>query len=1054
MDKMDNLIEKINVLEASLKDINFKIDNFKPFEKISSSMIKDIQEYIKNISPLLAKIIVLSDGELCIEDDKVFYRKDKRSSYSFTYENSETVLKEQADKINGLFVDIIRNVITDSKLANLGKSLVTIYNIYENIADLEKEAYKNFVSLSDLKKQKEKIDTELASLNSKFAESNKIYLQRKNKVLLNDVSSNQIDNKDIIVDLAFDDKSSKILSWNPLKEILRIEGTTLDSSVSTVKDLVLQSIYSISDMNYQFMYCSKEANMDLVSFFNKLNNSFAGQAFYNGYNPSEIINNRYFIRDAIASILDLITKRQELLSSNGIYKNIYEYNLKNPKDQQKYIFLFLQQYPTGFEDIDNFSYLLQSAAQLGIFIIAIERIEKFDEDNKRYLKYIDLDDVRNVNYLKVSVDNGKFINDGEVFKTPQFADKKISELLAPLAKKISSQNSIVTFEDIGFGEFKEEGDKIKDSISIPVGKSGNKVYNIEFASGDFGENGIVGAIITGGTGTGKSSIIDSLIFNGAMKYSPDDLNFYLIDFKDGISNAKFITTAQIPHVKLVMTRSVKEDAEIILSLLNKERIRRNKIFTENHVTNIQSYNAIISPNKHMPRIVVIIDEANQMLAENDSSDNSIAVSKLNDKLISLISVIVDQGRNAGIHLIFAAQYYNAGLEKASGMLGGKFCFANPVESAIEKTLVNSNNAKQIVNNECKNKQGVCVSMIAGKKSNDYSVIRCGFLGKEKSGNDKKYAEMIRNRWKKYEISFAVAGENKPIFFKDYVKTAKITEKNNNGAPIGIDYCDGRLLYVPFNNINTSLGIVGGEENNFEPNTDILISVVTYALSIKGRVLLIDESYSQNIARFFDGRKGVEVYRSNQFLDALKEFKDIYNDRFGSRREEEPVFLVVCNLQMIEDFIYNHSSAENDNSYSGGYRPLKSVREERDKAIKGADTFFELLRNIKKVRNMYIACSIDNVEDSIPDNLQREFAKVSSKIINSPFREDKYDFSEDFSKSILDSCRKDSNNKNLSLLLSMDMDGENKFDTVSKARFFRYTLDRETDEAIDKEIKSK
>ena len=273
---MDNLIEKINELEASLKDINFKIDNFKPFEKISSSMIKDIQEYIKNISPLLAKIIVLSDGELCIEDDKVFYRKDKRSSYSFTYENSETVLKEQADKINGLFVDIIRNGITDSKLANLGKYLVTIYNIYENIADLEKEAYKNFVSLSDLKKQKEKIDTELASLNSKFAESNKIYLQRKNKVLLNDVSSNQIDNKDIIVDLAFDDKTSKILSWNPIKEILRIEGTTLDSSVSTIKDLVLQSIYSISGMNYQFMYCSKEANMDLVSFFNKLNKSFAG----------------------------------------------------------------------------------------------------------------------------------------------------------------------------------------------------------------------------------------------------------------------------------------------------------------------------------------------------------------------------------------------------------------------------------------------------------------------------------------------------------------------------------------------------------------------------------------------------------------------------------------------------------------------------------------------------------------------------------------------------------------------------------------------------------
>ena len=42
------------------------------------------------------------------------------------------------------------------------------------------------------------------------------------------------------------------------------------------------------------------------------------------------------------------------------------------------------------------------------------------------------------------------------------------------------------------------------------------------------------ALIAGKTGSGKSTLLHALVTNLAMWYSPDEVEFYLVDFKKGV----------------------------------------------------------------------------------------------------------------------------------------------------------------------------------------------------------------------------------------------------------------------------------------------------------------------------------------------------------------------------------------------------------------------------------------------------------------------------------------------------------------------------------------
>ena len=49
------------------------------------------------------------------------------------------------------------------------------------------------------------------------------------------------------------------------------------------------------------------------------------------------------------------------------------------------------------------------------------------------------------------------------------------------------------------------------------------------------------ALIAGKTGSGKSTLLHALVTNLAMWYSPDEIEFYLVDFKKGVEFKTYAT---------------------------------------------------------------------------------------------------------------------------------------------------------------------------------------------------------------------------------------------------------------------------------------------------------------------------------------------------------------------------------------------------------------------------------------------------------------------------------------------------------------------------------
>src|SRR5690606_14193124 len=67
------------------------------------------------------------------------------------------------------------------------------------------------------------------------------------------------------------------------------------------------------------------------------------------------------------------------------------------------------------------------------------------------------------------------------------------------------------------------------------------------------------ALIGGATGTGKSNLLMAIIYSLAIKYSPEELAVYLLDFKQGLEFKQFDADTDgagwLPHAKVLSLES-------------------------------------------------------------------------------------------------------------------------------------------------------------------------------------------------------------------------------------------------------------------------------------------------------------------------------------------------------------------------------------------------------------------------------------------------------------------------------------------------------------------
>lgn len=1021
------ILHESEKLKKELESIDKAIKNADVSSAVNSAekIRADIKNYLGGISAVLIKVVKLSGGLLLIKDGRIVY-KDKIPPFAFSAENAVQVADEQKQRINYVLKYMSENGISSRYLAELGKSLETLYSVYESAGDIAKadkaaadgKAKAEKAALEQKRKavsaQMEKLDEELGALERDFENKRAAFAPE------NLACPKKYPEK-LWIPFAVNSEMRVTKFWNPDDGLLFIKAAgDYAQTLPLIKALAIRFVYSEPNADVNLLYCARELNDDINAYLFKFNASlfFDGIKYLrseNGLTSGE----RDFGKTA-GRLTGVCVERMNLINNAGV-QTITEYNFKNPDNAQKPIFVFLQDYPHGFESCGDLKYLFSSGKKYGVYFVVIQT-----KDDLKKNAYSDETVAAPKDYAAISAEmiGGIPVIDGVKFESVSVSEADVNTLLAPISAAKKASNKIISYEDVGFGLLTEESNSVKETISVPVGKCDNKTYSIEFAvSGN--ENKPIAYLLVGAPSSGKSSLIDSMIFNGCMKYSPDDLNFYLIDFKDGVSSAMYINKAKMPHIKVVAQRSRQEDAEIILHTILKEQERRNEIFKNNQVNNLTRYNELY--DKHIPRIIVVIDEASVMFDDNGENSGSV------EQLVRMCRTIARQGRSAGIHLVLASQAVERKMKDITDFVNGRFCF-NASPAAAENTL-SVQNAKRVPV-ECKDPGVALASEDAGE-----TVRRVKFA--YNNGKEAEYAQAVRNKWSAYPVNTAVVGDDSQLFFDEAAKSSALYPESISGAAIGENYYNRSVEYLPFNDYNHTFLLMGQDENI---QTDHLTSVMIYALKQKARVMLLDESESQDLDKTFGFYDGVKSFIAKDYLKMLSEAHAEYKKRMENRRENfEPYFVIIHSLHMISDFEKNSKFVQKqDDAFAddSGYMSLRSIREATtsgSEEVFGTDTFMEMLSHAGRAKNFYICFSADKA-DSFSVRHYDALSQCDFKILHYPFVPDMAKIAgRAYNDKLGNSC-----SKTISLLSVRQQ-------TMEKIRYYHYEDNAATKNYIKKEI---
>lgn len=149
-------------------------------------------------------------------------------------------------------------------------------------------------------------------------------------------------------------------------------------------------------------------------------------------------------------------------------------------------------------------------------------------------------------------------------------------------------------------------------------------------------------LVAGTTGSGKSETLQTYILSLAVNFSPEDVSFFIIDFKGGGMANLF---SNLPHLAGQISNLSGNQVRRAMISIKSENTRRQRIFAENGVNNINLYTRLYKSHEAavpVPHLFIIIDEFAELKREEP------------DFMQELISV-AQVGRSLGVHLILATQ---------------------------------------------------------------------------------------------------------------------------------------------------------------------------------------------------------------------------------------------------------------------------------------------------------------------------------------------------------------------------------------------------------------
>lgn len=183
------------------------------------------------------------------------------------------------------------------------------------------------------------------------------------------------------------------------------------------------------------------------------------------------------------------------------------------------------------------------------------------------------------------------------------------------------------------------------ALDFPIGLSGKSTLSLSMRTSN---PPLPNTLVGGAVGQGKSNLLLDIIYSIATRYSPKEVEFFLLDFKRGLEFKRFDSDEHgngwLPHAKVLGLESDLAFGNAVLRYVHNEMDRRSRLFKSKNAGSIDDYR--MATGHTIARLVLVIDEFHVMLEGDDDES---------DEALDLLETLAKQGRAYGIHLILASQ---------------------------------------------------------------------------------------------------------------------------------------------------------------------------------------------------------------------------------------------------------------------------------------------------------------------------------------------------------------------------------------------------------------
>lgn len=426
-----------------------------------------------------------------------------------------------------------------------------------------------------------------------------------------------------------------------------------------------------------------------------------------------------------------------------------------------------------------------------------------------------------------------------------------------------------------------------DYLKIPIGKYDSpELQQQGVLCLDFINDGNYG--VYGTSGTGKTSLLKTMMTSIGNLYTPEDVNVYIIDC-GGWSMSAF---ANMPHVGDVILDTEEEKIEKFQKLINDEINERRKLFHDNIVSSLSAYRQSIGK---MPAIVIVID-------------NIIPIFDLYPDMEETLIRIAREGATYGIYMIYTA----------NSTSGVRFKILQNIKGAVAFELTDKGDYPTIVGRM----DGKSIPKTIGRAllksvsplEFQTAIYAPGTDELERSSYIKNLCNQMAESWNGY------LPKRIPVM----PKSVNITELKNayhkrNLVPVGIDFENISTAFVNMESSYCFLisGSIGAGKSR-------MLSNIIEIINNDDNLIYLFDSEKENFKNYRNLAQKYSVDRDNEAVSsAMEEIVLMLNERQNALNSDskepgfDPVSFILSQKQIcifiddINEFVNNVEDASRD-----------------------------------------------------------------------------------------------------------------------------------------------